>query len=61
MEINRDDSSQAVESTSMQPVHEDITEGIDRMADEGGGVVDQNFPIGAPILRNNLVRPCSPD
>ncbi|KYP80092.1 hypothetical protein [Ferroacidibacillus organovorans] len=38
-----------------QDVHEDIEEGIHRMMDEGGGVVDQNFPAGAPILRNDLV------
>ena len=35
--------------------HEDVEECIHRMADEGGGVVDQNFPAGAPILRNDLV------
>lgn len=46
-------------STDAQSAHEDIAEGIDRMADEGGGVVDQNFPAGAPILRNDLVRPGS--
>ncbi|KUO96292.1 hypothetical protein [Ferroacidibacillus organovorans] len=40
-----------------QDVHEDIEEGIHRMMDEGGGVVDQNFPAGAPILRNDLVAP----
>jgi hypothetical protein len=35
--------------------HEDVEEHIHRMADEGGGVVDQNDPAGAPILRNDLV------
>jgi len=45
-----------VESVT-QSAHENIAEGVDRMADEGGGVVDQNFPSGAPILRNDLVRP----
>ncbi len=40
-----------------QSAHADIEEGVDRMADEGGGVVDQHSPSGAPILRNDLVRP----
>lgn len=35
--------------------HEEMEEHIHRMADEGGGVVDQNSPAGAPILRNDLV------
>lgn len=34
---------------------EDHEEGMDRMMNEGGGVVEQNFPAGAPILRNDLV------
>ncbi|GIM44677.1 hypothetical protein DNHGIG_02260 [Collibacillus ludicampi] len=33
---------------------EDKEEGMDRMVDEGGGVVEQNVPAGAPILRNDL-------
>lgn len=33
---------------------EDLEEGMDRMQDEGGGVVEQNFPAGAPVLRNDL-------
>ncbi len=43
---------------SLAPVHdapEDMEEHIHRMADEGGGVVDQNFPVGAPIARNSLL------
>ncbi len=60
MQIDRDDSSQIVENGYMLPMTEDTTEGVDRMTDEGGGVVDQNFPIGAPILRNDLVRKNSP-
>lgn len=39
-----------------QSVHEDIEEGIHRMMDEGGGVVSQCEPEGAPILRNHLVK-----
>jgi hypothetical protein len=34
---------------------EDVEEDINRMADEGGGVVDQHFPVKAPILRSDLV------
>jgi hypothetical protein len=34
---------------------EDKEEGMDRMMDEGGGVVEQNDPAGAPILRNDLI------
>jgi hypothetical protein len=34
---------------------EDIQEGMSRMIDEGGGVVEQTDPQGAPILRNSLV------
>lgn len=34
---------------------EEIEEHVHRMADEGGGVVDQNYPAGAPIARNSLL------
>ena len=34
---------------------QDVEEHINRMADEGGGVVDQNDPVGAPIARNSLL------
>jgi hypothetical protein len=34
---------------------EDIQEGMSRMIDEGGGVVEQTDPQGAPILRNSLI------
>lgn len=37
------------------PADEDIEEGMSRMEDEGGGVVEQIDPAGAPILRNELV------
>ena len=46
------------------PVHdatEDMEEHIHRMADEGGGVVDQNYPAGAPIARNSLLAADEPD
>jgi hypothetical protein len=33
---------------------EDIDEGVNRMVDEGGGVVDQDEP-NTPVLRNSLV------
>ncbi len=46
---------QPSQSDYQQPVHEDIDEGIYRMMDEGGGVVNQNYPEGEPILRNDLV------
>ena len=49
-------SADPVES-AMQPPHGNIAEGVERMVNEGGGVVDQNFPSGALILRNDLVRP----
>ena len=39
---------------------EDVAEHINRMADEGGGVVDQNYPAGAPIARNSLLWPDGP-
>lgn len=39
----------------LQSDHEDIEEGVHRMMDEGGGVVSQNDPVDAPILRNDLV------
>ncbi len=53
-----EDGPQEVPSGQVaRSAHEDIEEGVHRMADEGGGVVDQNFPAGAPILRNDLVRP----
>lgn len=34
---------------------QDVEEHINRMADEGGGVVDQNYPAGIPIARNSLL------
>ncbi|UOF90650.1 hypothetical protein LSG31_22815 [Fodinisporobacter ferrooxydans] len=37
------------------PPEEDIEEGMSRMEDEGGGVVEQIEPLGAPIHRNALV------
>ncbi len=44
-----------------QSVNEDIVEGMERMADEGGGVViDHSFPLGEPMLRNDLVRTNKP-
>lgn len=43
-----------------QAVEEDISEGMARMADEGGGVVEQNWPMGAPIARNDLIRTKNP-
>lgn len=44
-----------------QSMQEDINEGMERMADEGGGVVvDHSFPLGAPKLRNDLVRTNKP-
>ena len=46
---------QPSQSEDEQPIREDIDEGIHRMMDEGGGVVSQNYPEGAPILRNDLV------
>ncbi len=42
-------------SDSVHNAPEDMEEHIHRMADEGGGVVDQNFPAGAPIARNSLL------
>ena len=39
---------------------EDVEQHINRMADEGGGVVDQNYPAGAPIARNSLLGPDGP-
>ena len=49
-------SADSVESAT-QPPHKNIAEGVDRMINEGGGVVDQNFPSEVLILRNDLVRP----
>jgi hypothetical protein len=43
----------AAEGTN-ERAEEDKEEGMDRMVDEGGGVVEQNVPAGAPILRNDL-------
>ena len=44
-----------------QSANEDIVEGMERMADEGGGVViDHSFPLGEPMLRNDLVRTNKP-
>lgn len=55
--IDEDSHPLRTEANFPQPVHEDIAEGMDRMMDEGGGVVEQNVPIGAPIARNDLVQP----
>ncbi|MHB1628442.1 MAG: hypothetical protein ACYCVB_08705 [Bacilli bacterium] len=51
------DGQQANPAESITQSHGDIEEGVDRMADEGGGVVDQHSPSETPILRNDLVRP----
>jgi hypothetical protein len=43
-------------SNSQEGVYtEDTDEGISRMEDEGGGVVDQVNPAADPVLRNLLV------
>jgi hypothetical protein len=34
---------------------EDVAEGMDRMMDEGGGVVDEMFTFETPVQRNELV------
>lgn len=34
---------------------EDVAEGMDRMMDEGGGVVDEVLAYETPIMRNDLV------
>lgn len=34
---------------------EDVSEGMDRMMDEGGGVVDEVIAYQTPIMRNDLV------
>jgi hypothetical protein len=34
---------------------EDVAEGMDRMMDEGGGVVDEVWAYHTPIQRNELV------
>ncbi|AMA71886.1 MULTISPECIES: hypothetical protein [Aneurinibacillus] len=34
---------------------EDVAEGMDRMMDEGGGVVDETLTFETPVQRNNLV------
>ncbi|WP_027416972.1 hypothetical protein [Aneurinibacillus terranovensis] len=34
---------------------EDQDEGISRMVNDGGGVVNQVKPVGAPVFRNSLV------
>lgn len=57
MTPDEDGPQEVLSGQFTQSAHEDIEEGVHRMADEGGGVVDQNFPAGAPILRNDLVRP----
>ena len=45
----------------IHPVDEDTREEMERMADEGGGVViDHSFPLGEPLLRNDLVRTNKP-
>lgn len=49
-------STVSVHARAPEPVaHEDVEEGIHRMMDEGGGVVSQCEPEGAPILRSDLV------
>lgn len=35
---------------------EEIEAGMDRMQNEGGGVVEQSDPAGTPMLRNNLAQ-----
>ncbi|BAU26698.1 hypothetical protein DFP93_11862 [Aneurinibacillus soli] len=34
---------------------EDVSEGMDRMMDEGGGVVDEVIAYRTPTMRNDLV------
>ncbi|WP_047150386.1 hypothetical protein [Aneurinibacillus tyrosinisolvens] len=34
---------------------EDVAEGMDRMLDDGGGVVDESVTYETPVLRNLLV------
>ncbi|MBN6186783.1 hypothetical protein JQN58_07215 [Aneurinibacillus sp. BA2021] len=34
---------------------EDVAEGMDRMVDEGGGVVDEVLAYKTPVQRNELV------
>lgn len=34
---------------------EDVAEGMDRMMDEGGGVVDEVLAYETPVQRNELV------
>ncbi|WCN38271.1 hypothetical protein [Aneurinibacillus uraniidurans] len=34
---------------------EDVSEGMDRMMDEGGGVVDEVIAYETPTMRNDLV------
>lgn len=45
------------EDRLLDMAEEDMEEGMDRMQDEGGGVVEQHLPAGAPVLRNDLVLP----
>lgn len=44
-----------VHKMNTSTTQEEIDEDLSRMMDEGGGVVDQNSPSGAPVHRNDLV------
>lgn len=47
----------AEQSIVEQGQEEDIAEGMDRMMDEGGGVVEHHASEDAPVSRNDLVQP----
>ncbi len=56
----RRDHRRTVKDTIL-PMDKDIHLEMERMSDEGGGVViDHSFPLGEPILRNDLVRTNKP-